>query len=87
MSDTPNTTDIDQSEYVSQPVEESTGQFTANQRRVIYLATFLTGVVTVVAAPVITAIQTPAWIPALIGGLGSAAATISSAFGWRYLGK
>jgi hypothetical protein len=65
---------------------EST-QFTPAQRKIIYLATFTIGVVTIVTAPVVVAVSAPAWIPALIGGLGSAASIVSATFGWKYLGR
>ena len=70
---------------------ESTGtgevqQFTPARRKVIYLATFTIGVVTIVAAPV-AAVAAPEWIPALIGGLGPAASIVGAAFGWKDVGK
>ncbi|MEE8759107.1 MAG: hypothetical protein SOH65_10190 [Bifidobacterium sp.] len=102
---TPNTTDIDQSEYAPQPTlapvtrtnltneapdgsdNTPVSQFTPAQRKIIYIATFAIGVVTIVAAPVVAAVSAPAWVPALIGGLGSAGAMVSAAFGWKYLGR
>ncbi|MEE8737294.1 MAG: hypothetical protein SOI66_00025 [Bifidobacterium sp.] len=62
-------------------------QFTPAQRKAIYITTFVIGVTTIVAAPVVAAVSAPAWVPALIGGLGSAGAMVSAAFGWKYLGR
>lgn len=70
----------------TQTPDEAT-QFTPAQRKIIYMATFAVGVVTIVAAPVVAVVSAPAWIPALIGGLGSAGAMVSAAFGWKYLGR
>jgi hypothetical protein len=50
-------------------------------------STYRQQTVTIVAAPVVAAVSAPAWIPALIGGLGSAGAMVSAAFGWKYLGR
>lgn len=81
-------TDITSTDTDSTNTTDGMRYFTEHQRGVLYITTFVIGLVTVIATPTLAAVPgTPAWVIALVAATGSAASTVSSAFGWKYLGK